>query len=102
MSNLQPSQLAFHISAIYRQPSQQQNQQPGGVSVPQASASAASGLGNARPRVQDLTRRVQGMGLKLVGELWGLKMGIGEVNYPGDWVPRNGVLSTQTVPPMDL
>jgi hypothetical protein len=35
------------------------------------------------------------MGLKLVGELWGLKMGIGEVNYPGDWVPRNGVLSTQ-------
>ena len=75
VSNVLPSPVAFHLSAIFHNQGQ----------VVENSESVTSpvldaGLGTARPRVKDLTHKVHEMGLRLFGEVWGIKMGTGEMH----------------------
>ena len=67
ISNLKPSQLTFGLASVFRR------LEPHSGSSPDLEALSA-----AKPTVQDLTRSMQDMGLKLVGEIWGLRLGVGE------------------------
>ena len=87
ISNLQPSQLGFSLAAVYRNaqlhlPSGDAAFPHTGEAASPAAAAAAVAVA-CRPRVQDLTRRVQDMGLRLAGEVWGLRLALGEGSSEG-------------------
>ncbi len=68
ISSLQPSQLAIRITAVYPPPASDVVQMP-----------PPSPLASSRPRVQDLTSRVQELvSARLVGEMWGVRVAAGE------------------------
>jgi hypothetical protein len=72
ISNLKPSQLSFSLTSVFHR----LHQPHSGAADDGASPELA--LSGAKPTVQDLTRSMQDMGLKLVGEIWGLRLGVGE------------------------
>ena len=69
VSNMNPSKLSFGIVSVFRPPAPQPVVEDGPKDLT---------LGSAKPMVQNLTKHMQDMGLKLVGEIWGLRLSVGE------------------------
>lgn len=72
ITNLKPSKLSLSLVSVYHP---KKAPLPEGVDGPSPDITS---LISAEPRVQNLTKRMQDMGLKLVGEIWGLKLKVGE------------------------